>query len=65
MIQGLKESKLSHLDMSQLKAEFNRTLFKLGLPGGNFYSVVNMQNGGTVVEADSDEAAIWLSNSMN
>ena len=30
MIQGLDGSKLSHLDASQLKAEFNRTLLELG-----------------------------------
>ena len=65
MIQGLKESKLSHLDMSQLKAELNRISSELGLSGGKIRSVVTTRNGGTIVEADSDEAAVWLASSTN
>jgi hypothetical protein len=65
MIQGLKESKLSHLNTSQLKVEFNRTLSELGLLEGKIRSVVNTRSGGTVIEADTDEVAVWLSNSTN
>ena len=51
--------------MSQLKAELNRISSELGLSGGKIRSVVIMRNGGTIVEADSDEAAVWLASSTN
>jgi hypothetical protein len=65
MLMGLKETKYSHFDMTQLKVEINRLLPELGLPTGKVRSVVVSRNGGTVVEADSDEAAAWLSDSRN
>jgi len=51
--------------MSQLKAELNRISSELGLSGGKIRSVVITHNGGTIVEADSDEAAVWLASSTN
>jgi hypothetical protein len=65
MIQGLKDSKLSHLDTIQLKAEFNKTFPELGFPTGRIRSAVNTRSGGTVIEAETDEVAVWLSDSMN
>jgi len=65
MIQGLDGSKLSYLEASQLKAEFNRTLSELGLTGGKVRSVVKTRSGGTIIEADTDEVAVWLASSMN
>ena len=57
--------KFSHLDTIQLKAELNKSLTELGLTSGKIHTVVNTQNGGTVLEADLDGAATWLSNSAN
>src|ERR1700678_836453 len=57
LIQGLKKSKFSHLDSFQLKTELNKILPKLGLPTGKIQSVINSIGGGTVIKADSDEAA--------
>src|ERR1700678_804902 len=65
LIQGLKESKFSHLDSFQLKAELNKILPKLGLPSGKIRLVMNSRSGGTVIEADSDEVATWLTSSAN
>ena len=65
LIQGLKESKFSHLDSFQLKSELNKILPEIGLLTGKVRSVVNTRSGGTVIEADSDEVATWLSSSAN
>ena len=65
MIQGLSETKLSNLNPIQLKAEFNKILAELGFPAGKIRSTVISRSGGTVIEADSDEVAAWLSNSTN
>jgi hypothetical protein len=65
LIQGLKESKFSHLDSFQLKTELNKILPEVGLPTGKIRSVVNTRSGGTVIEADTDEVASWLSSSAN
>jgi hypothetical protein len=65
MVLGLNESKLSHLDTFHLKAEINKFLPELGLPTGKVRSVAISRSGGTVIEADSDEVAAWLSNSKN
>jgi hypothetical protein len=65
MIQGLKETKLFHLNTVQLKAEVNKTLTELGLSAGKIRSVVISRSGGMVIEADTDEVAAWLSNGSN
>ena len=65
MVSGLNESKLSHLDTFHLKAEINKLLPELGLPAGKIRSVAISRSGGTVIEADSDEVAVWLSDSRN
>ena len=65
MVSGLNESKLSHLDTFHLKTEINKLLPDLGLPVGKIRSVVISRSGGTVIEADSDEVAVWLSDSRN
>jgi hypothetical protein len=65
LIQGLKESKFSHLDSFQLKTELNKILPEVGLLTGKIRSVVNTRSGGTVIEADTDEVANWLSSSAN
>ena len=65
MIQGLNETKLSHLNPIQLKAEVNKILSELGSPAGKIRSIVISRSGGTVIEADTDEVAAWLSNSTN
>src|ERR1700678_994800 len=65
LIQGIKESKLSHLDPFQIKAELKKILPDLGLPSEKIHSVSSSRSGGTVIEADTDEAAVWLSSSIN
>ena len=65
LLEGIKNSKFSHLDSVQLKNELNKILVDLGLPTGKLRSVTSSRNGGTVVEAESDEAATWLSNKSN
>src|SRR6202522_1199418 len=65
LIQGIKESKFSHLDPLQIKAELNKILPDLDLPSGKIRSVASTRSGRTVIEADTDEAAVWLSSSIN
>ena len=65
LIQGINESKFSHLNVIQLKDEFNKILTELGLSTGKIRAAVKSRSGGTVIEADSDETANWLSNSSN
>lgn len=65
MLEGIKNSKFSHLDSSQLKFELNKILTELEPPSGKLRSVINSRTGGTVIEADSDELARWLSNKAN
>ena len=65
MLEGIKNSKFSHLDSVQLKNELNKILVELGFPTGKLRSVTSSRNGGTVVEAESDEAATWLLNKSN
>jgi len=65
LIQGINDSKFSHFDTIQLKVELNKILSELGIPTGKIRAVVNSRNGGTVIEADSDETASWLSNLSN
>ena len=57
VFKGIKNSKFSHLDSTQLKTELNKILLELGLTAGKIWSVANARNGSTIVEADNDEAA--------
>ena len=61
LITGIKNSKFSHLDTLQLKAELNKILIDLGLTSGKIRAITSSHNGGTVIEADNDEAANWFS----
>jgi hypothetical protein len=65
MLEGIRNSKFSHLDSPQLKAELNKILADLGPPSGRLRSVNSSRSGGLVVEADSDEAANWLADKEN
>jgi hypothetical protein len=65
MIEGLINSKFSHLDNVQLKTEINRILLELELTTGKICSAAKSRGGGVVVEADTDEMATWLSSSAN
>jgi hypothetical protein len=60
LIEGIKNSKFSHLDQIQLTTELNKILAEAGLPKGKIRSTVGVRNGGTLIEMDSDEAATWL-----
>ena len=63
--EGVKNSKFSHLDSTQLKTELNKILLGLGLTAGKICSVFNARNGSTIVEADNDDAASWFSRPAN
>lgn len=60
LIEGIKSSKFSHLDTIQLKTELNNMLSDLGLTAGKIRTIASSRDGGTVIEADNDEAANWL-----
>ena len=64
-IVGIKNSKFSHLDFTQLKTELNKILTDLEIPTGKLRSVASARNGSTIIEADNDEAASWLSRPEN
>jgi hypothetical protein len=65
LLEGLKNSKFSHLDTIQLKSELNKILLDIGLSSGKIRTVSSSRGGGTVIEADNDEATHWLSNNTN
>ena len=65
LLEGIKNSKFSHLDNLQLKAEFNRILSEIGPSTGKIRSAISSRGGGTVIEADNDETAAWLSRPDN
>jgi hypothetical protein len=64
-LEGLKNSKFSHLDNFQLKDELNNILLDLGPPTGKLRSVTSSRNGATILEADSNEMACWLATDEN
>ena len=64
-IDGFKNTEFSHLDPAQLKAVLNRFLTGLGLTTGKLRSVTSSRGGNTIIEADNDEAARWLSRPEN
>jgi len=65
LIEGIKNSKFSHLDIAHLKTEINTMLSDSGLPTGRIRTIVNSRNGGTIIEADTDSTAAWLSVKTN
>lgn len=65
LIEGLTDTKFSHSDVTQLKAEFNKFLGALGLVDGKIRSVSKLRNGGTLLEMDSDAAATWITKQKN
>ena len=65
LIEGIKNSKFSHLDTIQLKTELNKILSDLDFSQGKIRSATSARGGGTVIEADNDELAAWLSNETN
>lgn len=65
LIEGIRNSRFSHYDSAQLKTELNDIVTGLGLSTGRIRSVTNSRNGGTIIEADSDKAANWLSSNAN
>jgi hypothetical protein len=65
LIEGIRNSKLSHLDTLKLKAELNKFLTELNMPTGKIRSITSSRGGGTIIEADSDAAAHWLSDADN
>jgi hypothetical protein len=64
-IEGLKNSKFSHLDNLQLKTEFNKIFSELGFPTGSLRSVTSSRVGSTIIEAVDDETARWLATAEN
>ena len=64
-VEGIKNSKFSHLDNIQLKAELNKIFRDLGLPAGGLRSVTSSRSGSKIIEADSDEMARWLATVEN
>lgn len=65
LLEGMRESTLSHLDTIQLKKELNRILEELGMEGGKIRSVQNQRDGRTLVEMDNDAAANWIKSQDN
>ena len=65
LIEGIKSSKFSDLDTFQLKTELNKILADLDFDQGKIRSVTSSRGSGTIIEADNDEAASWLSKKVN
>jgi hypothetical protein len=65
LIEGIRNSKFSHLDTLKLKAELNKILTELNLSTGKIRSIISSRGGGTIIEADTDAAASWLSDAAN
>ena len=65
LIEGIKNSKFSHLDTLQLKTELNKILSDLDFGQGKVRSITSSRGGGTIIEADNDETASWLAKEVN
>jgi hypothetical protein len=65
LLEGIKESTLSHLDTIQLKRELNKLLEELGLEDGRIRSVQNQRDGKTLIEMENDAATNWIRNQEN
>ena len=60
LLEGIANTKFSHTDVLQLKAELNNILTGLGLKDGKIRSINKLRNGGALLEMDSDDATTWL-----
>jgi hypothetical protein len=65
LMEGINNSKFSHLDNVQLKTTINNFLSDLDQPSGKIRSVGKTRSGGIVMEAENDETATWLSSADN
>jgi hypothetical protein len=65
LLEGLTNTKFSHIDVFQIKTEFNNLLAGLGLTNGKIRSISKIRNGGALIEMDSDAATAWLSEQEN
>jgi hypothetical protein len=65
LMEGISNSKFSHLDNVQLKTTINNFFSELDLPSGKIRSVGKTRSGGIIIEAESDETATWLSSADN
>jgi hypothetical protein len=65
LMEGLKDTKFSHMDIFQLKMELNIILGGLGLKNRKIKSINKIHNDGTLIGMDSDEATNWLSGQEN
>jgi hypothetical protein len=65
LIEGVKNSKFSHLDNIQLKKELNNILSELDHSTGKIRSVIKSRSGGIIIETENDETANWLSDQNN
>jgi len=61
MLEGLdRESKAGQMGSTQLKAELNRIIGKLGLKGNGIRSALPQKHRGILMEVDDDDAASWM-----
>ena len=65
MLEGIKSSKFSHLDISQLKTELNKIITDIGPPEGKIRTLTKARTGGIIIEMNTDNTATWLSDNSN
>ena len=65
LLEGISNTKFSHTDVFRLKTELNKILGDLGADKVKIRSVNKLRNGGALVEMESDEATVWLTNTDN
>ena len=65
LLLGVKESAFGQYDPQKLRAELNKVLQDLGFKESKIRSVVSQKGWSTLIEVDSDTAALWFANSGN
>ena len=65
LLLGVKESAFGQYDPQKLRAELNKVLRDLGFKESKIRSVVSQKGWSTLIEVDSDAAALWFANSGN
>ena len=65
LLEGIKDTKFSHLDTFQLKSELNKILTEMGSDKGKIRSANNLRNSAVLIELDSDEATAWFQKAEN
>lgn len=65
LLEGLKETPLSHLDNIQLKKALNKILEEIGIEEGRIRTTQNQRDGTTLIEMDSDVATSWIKTQAN